>query len=65
MTVMAWDEWTRHDATALAAEVRAGLALVFRQPLLLLENVQHSVLPILNQPRSGAAEGMFLLIATP
>ena len=24
MTVMAWDEWTRHDATALAAEVRAG-----------------------------------------
>jgi hypothetical protein len=21
---MAWDEWTRHDATALAAEVRAG-----------------------------------------
>ncbi len=24
MTVMSWDEWTRHDATALAAEVRAG-----------------------------------------
>src|ERR1700737_3192594 len=24
MTVMSWDEWVRHDATALAAEVRAG-----------------------------------------
>src|SRR5882724_7343756 len=24
MTVMSWDEWARHDATALAAEVRAG-----------------------------------------
>ncbi len=23
MTVMSWDEWARHDATALAAEVRA------------------------------------------
>ena len=24
MTVMSWDEWARHDATALAAEVHAG-----------------------------------------
>jgi hypothetical protein len=24
MTVMSWDEWARDDATALAAEVRAG-----------------------------------------
>ena len=24
MTVMSWDEWARHDVTALAAEVRAG-----------------------------------------
>jgi hypothetical protein len=24
MTVMSWDEWARQDATALAAEVRAG-----------------------------------------
>src|SRR6266851_3606569 len=24
MTVMSWDKWARHDATALAAEVRAG-----------------------------------------
>src|SRR6267143_1213522 len=24
MTVMSWDEWAHHDATALAAEVRAG-----------------------------------------
>jgi amidase len=24
MTVMSWDEWARHDATALAVEVRAG-----------------------------------------
>ena len=24
MTVMSWDEWARHDATALAAEIRAG-----------------------------------------
>jgi amidase len=24
MTVMSWDEWARHDATAPAAEVRAG-----------------------------------------
>ena len=36
MTVMSWDEWARHDATALAAEVRAGRVtpreLANRQP---------------------------------